>query len=671
MNCKVITKNKAITKLKPRVCAAALCMTILPSLCLTGCVNMLSAQNADALGDALTDSSTTVSAAASSKNFTVVNTGFFDVSVTYLNAADMFTNRDKEIGYDDSSAALITLADNASSCSDKNVSINDNTVTITKEGTYLLSGALRDGRIVVDAGDTDKVRLVLDSVDINCNSSAAIYVKNADKVFVTLASGSANSLSSGNFDSIDDNKIDGTIFAKSDLTINGSGSLTVQSPNGHGIVSKDDLKITGGTYHITAASSTLSGKDSVRIADGIFSLYAGKDGIHSENSDSAEKGFIYIGGGNFTIECDSDGLDASSTLQIDGGTFSLLVEDDGFHADGDLIINDGNVIIDKCYEGLEGQTVTINGGNITLDAQDDGINAADGSGSEDLGGFEKKDFAMPKDFDGMEMPSAPEGFDDFKNKDGADPKNFDGQEMPSAPEGFDNFKNKDGAEPENFDGQEMPFAPEGFDNFKNREGADPKNFDGMEMPSAPEEFDGSRNREFDGFDKRNGGRAPGGSPFMANNNCLILINGGILHINANGDGIDSNGNLAVTGGEVYVSGPTDNGNSALDYDGTSLITGGLVVAAGSSSMAQNFGEDSTQGSMLIRLSTPASSKDTVILTDSAGKELLSYTPEKTYSCVVVSCPEIAQGQTYTLMAGNQSQTIEINSLIYGNYGRMR
>lgn len=614
MNCKVIAKNKVVLKLKTRVCAAALCMTVLPSLCLTGCANMLSSQNIDAPDNALTDSSTTGSATASSTNFTVVNTGFFDVSVTYLNAANMFTNRDKEIGYDDSSAALVSLADNASSCSDKNASINDNIVTISKEGTYILSGDLSDGRIVVDANDTDKVQLVLDNVDIHCNSGAAIYIKNADKVFVTLASGSVNNLSSGEFTSIDDNKIDGTIFAKSDLTINGNGSLTVKSPYGHGIVSKDDLKITGGTYHITAASSALSGKDSVRIADGVFSLYAGKDGIHSENSDDADRGFIYIGGGNFTIECDSDGLDASSTLQIDGGTFSLSVDDDGFHSDSDLIINDGNVTINKCSEGLEGQTITINGGNITLDSQDDGINAADGSASGDLGGF-----------------------DDFKNKDGAAPKDFGGREMPSDPEGFDNFKKKDGT--------------------------NPKNFGGREMPSDPEEFDG--------FGKRNGGRAQGGSPFMANNGCLILINGGTLHITANGDGIDSNGNLAVTGGEIYVSGPTNDGNSALDYDGSALITGGIVVAAGSFGMAQNFSEDSTQGSILVMLSSPAAAGDTIVLADSEGKKLLSYTPEKTYSCVVVSCPEITQDGTYTLTAGSQNQNITMNGLVYGNYRRMR
>ncbi|MCM1185658.1 MAG: carbohydrate-binding domain-containing protein [Lachnoclostridium sp.] len=612
-----------------------LCAVMLSSLCLMGCANTLPSQDVDALKETLANSSAAVSAAASSSNFTVVDTGFFDVSVAYLNAAEMFTNRDKEIGYDESSATLITLADNAISCSDKNVSINDNVVTISVEDTYLLSGSLSDGMIIVDAADTAKIQLVLDSVDINCNSSAAIYVKNADKVFITLASGSVNNLSSKQFLSIDDNNIDGAIFTKSDLTINGSGSLTVQSPNGHGIVSKDDLKITGGTYHITASSSALSGKDSVRIADGVFSLYAGKDGIHSENNDTADKGFIYIGGGNFTMECSSDGLDASSTLQIDGGNFSLVVEDDAFHAEGDLIVNDGNVTIENCYEGLEGLTVTVNGGNITLNAQDDGINAAGDSASRNLGGFQKTGTTTPGDFGNNEMPSTPEGFDGFEKNAEPTPRDFNTDEMPSAPEGFDRFEKKDGFNRRDFESGEMPSAPEGFDRFERGHG---------------------------------GGMEPGGSPFMADNSCLILINGGILHITAGGDGIDSNGNLAVTGGEVYVSGPSDNANSALDSDGSSLITGGVVVAAGSVAMAQNFGEDSTQGSMLVRLSTAASPGDTVILKDSSGKELLSYTPEKTYGCVVLSCPEIVQGETYTLTAGSQSQTVKMDSLLYGNYG---
>ncbi|MCM1325833.1 MAG: carbohydrate-binding domain-containing protein [Bacteroidales bacterium] len=638
-----------------------LCAVMLSSLCLTGCANTLPSQDADTLKKSLANSSAAVSAAASSSNFTVVDTGFFDISVAYLNAAEMFTNRDKEIGYDESSATLITLADNAISCSDKNVSINDNIVIISAEDTYLLSGSLSDGMIIVDAADTDKIQLVLDSVDINCNSSAAIYVKNADKVFITLASGSVNNLSSKQFLSIDDNNIDGAIFTKSDLTINGSGSLTVQSPNGHGIVSKDDLKITGGTYHITASSSALSGKDSVRIADGVFSLYAGKDGIHSENNDTTDKGFIYIEGGNFTMECNSDGFDASSTLQIDGGNFSLVVEDDAFHAEGDLIVNDGNVIIENCYEGLEGLTVTVNGGNITLNAQDDGINAAGDSASQNLGGFQKTGTTTPGDFDSGEMPSAPEGFGGFEKKYGFNPGDFDSGEMPSAPEGFDGFEKKDGFNPGDFGTGEMPSAPEGFDGFEKKDGFNPGDFDSGEMPSAPEGFDR--------FERgHGGGMGPGGSPFMADNSCLILINGGILHITAGGDGIDSNGNLAVTGGEVYVSGPSDNANSALDSDGNLLITGGVVVAAGSAGMAQNFGEDSTQGSMLVRLSSAAAPGDTVILKDSSGKELLSYTPEKTYGCVVLSCPEIVQGETYTLTAGSQSQTVKMDSLIYGNYG---
>ena len=203
------------------------------------------------------------------------------------------------------------------------VSISGNIITITKEGTYVLSGALSEGQIIVDA-DSAKVQLVLDNADITCASSAAIYVKNADKTFITLAEGSENILmNTAEYETIDDNNIDAVIFSKDDLTLNGKGTLTINSEYGHGIVSKDDLKLVGGTSNITAKNHALSGKDSVRIAAGTYNLTSGKDGIHSENADDDEKGFVYIASGDFTIESTGYGIDASYVVQIDDGDFDI------------------------------------------------------------------------------------------------------------------------------------------------------------------------------------------------------------------------------------------------------------------------------------------------------------------------------------------------------------
>lgn len=236
---------------------------------------------------------------------------------------DMFTERDLSGTYDAAEAITVTLSDDGISADAEGVTVEDHTVTITEAGTYVLSGTSSEGQIVVDAEDA-KVQIVLDGVDITCATSAAIYVKSADKVFVTLADGSENVLrNTEEYVAIDDNNIDAVIFSKADLILNGNGSLTITAENGHGIVSKDDLKITGGTYDITAASHALSGKDSVRIAGGTFNLTSGKDGIHAENEDDTEKGYVYIADGSFTIVSDGDGVDASGIVQIEDGTFDI------------------------------------------------------------------------------------------------------------------------------------------------------------------------------------------------------------------------------------------------------------------------------------------------------------------------------------------------------------
>ena len=525
--------------------------------------------------------------------------------ITYLDADDMFTDRDKEVGYDEDTATAITLSDDASSCDSSSVTISNNTITITDEGTFLLTGSLSDGQVIVDA-DNKKVQLVLDSVNINCDTSAALYVKAADKVFVTLASDSENSLSNtSDFVAIDDNNIDAVIFSKDDLTLNGSGTLTVTAKYGHGIVSKDDLVITSGTYQITAAKHALSGKDSVRIADGVLTLDAGTDGIHSENTDDDAKGFIYIANGDISITADSDGFDAEETLQVDGGNIEVAAGDDGLHADGDLIITDGTINVTKSYEGLEGMTVTVEDGNISVVSSDDGINAAgDGTSGE------SSQSGTP--------PEKPDGSDSTEDR-------------PEPPNGFDKNDNSS--------------ADSNSDSNSNSKPAD-----------LPDGNAGSGD-ENGGPGDGNGG--PGGGMEEATDYNLIQISGGKIYINASGDGIDSNRNLTVTGGEIYVDGPTSGGDGALDCSGTALISGGTVIAVGSSGMAENFDSSSAQGSMITTVSASMITGD-ITLTDSEGNTIVSYSPSKEYSSVVISCADLKEGETYTLVAGDTSTSVSLN-----------
>ena len=283
-----------------------------------------------------------------------------DSTSTAVSDDDMFTDRDYDSSYDESTAVKITLADGNISCSSSNVSIDGDAATITAEGTYIISGSLSNGKIVVDADDSAKIQLVLNGVQINCETSAALYVKNADKVFVTLAQGSENTLSnSADFVAIDDNNIDSVIFSKSDLTFNGAGTLTVNAAYGHGIVSKDDLVFTAGTYNITTADHGLQGKDSIRIADGTFNIKCTEDGLHSENKDDSSKGFVYI----------------------IGGTLNIAAGDDGIHSGTSLTVKGGEINVTESYEGLEGQTIDISGGTISVVSSDDGFNAASSNSS--------------------------------------------------------------------------------------------------------------------------------------------------------------------------------------------------------------------------------------------------------------------------------------------------
>ncbi|MBQ1415394.1 MAG: carbohydrate-binding domain-containing protein, partial [Lachnospiraceae bacterium] len=214
-------------------------------------------------------------------------------------SSDQFTERDLSTDYEID--CTVTLADGASSADGSGVSIDGDTVTITAEGTYLLTGSLSAGQIVVDVEDTEKVQLVLDGVSIANEGDAAVYVLNADKVFLTTAAGSTNTITvTGEFPEEDEygNGVDAAVFSKDDLTLNGEGALTVSCEAGHGIVSKNDLKVCGGTIGIVCAEKGLSAEDSVRIAAGAVTVESGEDGVHVENDDETVDAYFYMSGGS-------------------------------------------------------------------------------------------------------------------------------------------------------------------------------------------------------------------------------------------------------------------------------------------------------------------------------------------------------------------------------------
>lgn len=252
---------------------------------------------------------------------------------------EYFTERDLEQTPDLTDAVRYTVSDGQD-------------INISEEGVYVLSGSAKEVTVTVDAVDDAKVQIVLDGVTITNTDSPAVYVKNADKVFVTTLAGTNSTLTvSGTFTADGDENTNAVLYAKDDLVINGEGTLTVNSTK-HGINAKDDLKITGGTLVINAEDKGIRANDSVRIAGGTITIDAKDDGIHAENDDDDSVGWIYIAGGEITVSSGDDAVHATSTLVIDGGT---------------LNISGG--------EGLEATDITINDGDITINASDDGINA--------------------------------------------------------------------------------------------------------------------------------------------------------------------------------------------------------------------------------------------------------------------------------------------------------
>ncbi len=553
--------------------------------------------------------------------------------------ADMFTDRDSRVEYDASKAVTIKLNGTTATASSNSVKISGSTVTITEEATYVISGTLSDGMIVVNAPETAKLQLVFNGINITKSTSAALYIIEADKVFVTLADGTENILANGgNFTAIDDNNIDGAVYSKQDLTFNGTGSLTVTSPAGHGVVCKDDLVITCGTYTVNSSSHGLDANDSVRIVNTTLNIDAGKDVIHCENTDDTSKGFIYISSGSINGEAEGDGIAASAYLQIEGGNFDLLVGGGaengtkassgnyggfmggghggmrpggnqgstttttttdtvsmkGLKAANSILISDGTFKIDSADDSIHSDvSVTINGGTFEIASGDDALHA------EETLTVTAGKFNITESYEGLEALNIKVMGGNIK--------------LVASDDGLN--------------------AAGGTDSSGTTGGRD-----GM--------FGGGK------------GGMGGGFGGMSSGNGSIVISGGNLYINSSGDGIDANGTLEITGGYTVVVGPTQGDTATLDYDKSGIITGGTFIGTGASGMAQSF-SDSEQGVVAISVGNQSAGTK-IVLKDKSGKTIIEHTPELNFAVVILSSPDITKGETYSITVGSQSGEFEAN-----------
>lgn len=583
--------------------------------------------------------STTILSACSTKTLTQTNNSSQNTTTTeasssktsFIVTSDLITY-DQDDYYTDwknENPNYIELSGTTASLKGSGATVKGSTITITAGGVYAISGKLNNGQIIVDAADKGIVKLVLNGAEINSSENAPIYVKNSGKTIISLQDGTENTITDGQkyaLAGVSADEPSAAIFSKSNLSINGTGTLTVHANYKDGITSKDDLKVTGGNINITSVDDGLVGRDMLIVKEGNINIEAGGDAMKSTNDTDASKGFIALVGGTFELKAGADGIQAETSALITGGKFTIT--SGGGSAKAPVKVNDNGP---GGFMGKPGSTetktttkaetqsakaikaasnITISGGTFNIDSADDSIHS---NNSINIAGG---DFAIASGDDGIHADSSIEIKDGKINI----TKSYEGIESAII----------------TFNGGETHVVASD-DGINVGGGADGSSVNGR----------------------------PGQNNIAANGNMKLNINGGFISVDSTGDGLDSNGSIYMTGGTVVVSGPTANNNGALDYDGEFIISGGLLVSAGSSGMAQAPAETSTQSSIAMNFSTTQKAGTLVSLKDSKGNTITTVAPKKDYQTVVISSPEIKKGSEYTIYSGGTSTGSAADGLYTG------
>ena len=560
-----------------KILTSATSVTLLAALALTGCSTT---SNALASGTTVADSSvgTTATTSSATATDTAASSSSFSTNVKSGEKLDVDTHySEQDLSWDASSETAIDLSNPTAT---DGVTVEDGTLTITKAGTYKLSGEYQ-GQIKVETADSDAVRLVLDNANITNSSGAALNVVNADEVILYSASGTTNTISDGaDYTATGEDDPDAVVYSKADLTIAGEGTLKVNGNHEDGIHTSDGLVIASGTLEVNAANTGIKGKDYVDILGGTINVTAQQDGIKSTNDTDEGKGWTRLSNGTVTVNAGDDGFKASRVVEISGGSLT----------------------VDQSDEGIEAQYINVSGGDVNVTSADDGMNAS-------------------------LKTSDSESTDSSANTSDAANQQQNNQQQGSLPGG-----QQSGTSNQQQQGTGQPPAMSGTSQ------------------------DGTSQNGTTGTGQQGMGQPPqGGMP-----------GGGHVTVNAEGDGIDSNGVTTLSGGTLIVNGPSQGGNAALDTNGDLLLNGATVLSGSTADMFEAPSTNSTSGYLKLTNSSGFEQGSTVQVADSSGKVVANYKVTKSnVQLVLVSSSSIVKGQSYTAYTTTSAVDSNATSLASG------
>lgn len=506
-----------------------------------------------------------------------------------------------ELAPDDASDAVVIALGKAITINGPGATTSGNTVNITGGGTYRISGTLTDGQISVNT--KEKVTLELAGMSVTNSAGPALNAVDAKKITLKLLPGTTNYFA----DSAQEQAEDAAVVTNDTLVIEGDGALVVTGNNGEGIASDDDIIIKGGTITVTAVDDGLDAHDNITIAGGHVSITGGGDGIKAGQDANPEVGSIAIEGGTIEITAARDGIQAATTITITAG--DLTISTGGGSASATARTAQGGRVQPGAWGQQASDTpsakgikavndLVIAGGTITIDAADDALHSND---------------SLTINGGSLTLASG----DDAIHADASVTINGGDIRITTSYEGIESaiITINDG-------NIRLVSSDDGINAVSDNAAA------GMAGPW-------------------------GRNPFNESGNNNLYINGGYIVIDANGDGLDINGSIEMTGGQVIINGPTRNDNGALDYLGTFKITSGLLVAAGSVGMAQAPSTSSAQYSVMVNLNAAQPAGTVFHIATQDGRQVLTFVPTKAYQSVVFSSPELKRGATYVVYTGGK------------------